>query len=270
MSDHLSPVMLNSLADGELSSEDLAKVNEHLAGCPACTTDALHQTLLKAATARAGRRYSPPAHLLEKITQQTARQTSLPQTETEARSRGRAGMLGWATAAAVLLISVSVLLIQRNAQRTAIASAERASLVTEVGDQHIATLAASSPPQVLSSDKHTVKPWFQGRIPFSFNLPEALPEGTTLDGANLTYLNNQPVAQLLYSMGKHRVSVFIARRSGSIRPVDLAAEHSGFHVMSFSTDELEVTAVSDVDPTRLSDLVRVIEKAQTGNHSQGK
>ena len=269
MSDHLSLVMLNSLADGELSAEDLAKVNEHLAGCPACTTDALHQTLLKATTAKAGQRYSPPAHLLQKITQQTARQTSLPQTESAVRSGGRFGMLGWATAAAVLLISVSILLIQRNAQRTAIVAAERASLVTEVGDQHIAALASSSGPQVLSSDKHTVKPWFQGRIPFSFNLPDDLPEGTTLDGANLSYLNNQPVAQLLYSIGKHRVSVFVARRSGAIRPEDLVAEHSGFHVRSFSTDDLEVTAISDVDPTRLSDLVRVIEKAQTGNHSQG-
>jgi anti-sigma factor RsiW len=111
-----------------------------------------------------------------------------------------------------------------------------------------------------------VKPWFQGRIPFSFNLPDDLPQGTTLDGANLTYLNNQPVAQLLYSIGKHRVSVFVARRSGAVRPVDLVAEHSGFHVKNFSTDDLDVIAVSDVDPARLSDLVSAIEKAQTGTH----
>ena len=266
MSDHLSPIILNSLADGELSAEDLATANEHLAGCSSCTTGALYQTLLKSATAKAGQRYSPPPHLLKKITHQTARQTSQPQTENVARSWGRFGMLGWATAAALLLVSVSVLLIQRNAQRTAIASAKHAELVTEVSDQHIATLADSSPPQVLSSDKHTVKPWFQGRIPFSFNLPDNLPEGTTLDGANLTYLNNQPVAQLLYSIGKHRVSVFVARRLAAIRPGDFGAEHSGFHVMSFSTDDLEVIAVSDVDPTRLSDLVSVIERVQTGNH----
>lgn len=268
MSDHLSPVILNSLADGELSAEDLATANEHLAECPSCTTGALYQTLLKSATAKAGHRYSAPPHLLEKITHQSARQTSQPQTENPARSRGRLGMLGWATAAVLLLVSVSVLLMQRNAQRTAIASAEHAALVTEVSDQHIATLADSSPPQVLSSDKHTVKPWFQGRIPFSFNLPDNLPGGTTLDGANLTYLNNQPVAQLLYSIGKHRVSVFVARRSRAIRAADLVAEHSGFHVMSFSTDDLDVIAVSDVDPARLSDLISAIEKAQAGNHSR--
>jgi anti-sigma factor RsiW len=265
MSDHLSPFMLNSLADGELPAEDLARANEHLARCPLCTTDALHQTLLKSATAKAGQRYSPSAHLLEKITHQSARQIFQPQTETEARSRGTFGTLRWATVAAALLVSVSFLLIQR-AQRTAIASTERAALVTEVSDQHIATLGPSSPPEVLSSDKHTVKPWFQGRIPFSFNLPDDLPQGTTLDGANLTYLNNQPVAQLLYSIGKHRVSVFVARRSGAVRPVDLVAEHSGFHVKNFSTDDLDVIAVSDVDPARLSDLVSAIEKAQTGTH----
>jgi anti-sigma factor RsiW len=268
MSDHLSPVNLNSLADRELSAEDLAIANEHLAGCPSCTTDALYQAFLKAATARAGQRYSPPAHLLKKITYQSERQTSEPHPETAARSRGRFGVLGWATAAAVLLVSVSVLLMQRSVHQAAIASAEHVALVIEVSDQHIATLAASSPPQVVSSDKHTVKPWFQGRIPFSFNLPDNLPKGTTLDGANLTYLSNQPVAQLLYSIGKHRVSVFVARRSGAIRPVGPAAEQSGFHVMSFSTDDLEVIAVSDVDQARLSDLVSVIEKAQTGTHKQ--
>ena len=106
------------------------------------------------------------------------------------------------------------------------------------------------------------------KIPFSFNLPDDLSAGTILDGANLTYLHNQPVAQLLYSIGKHRVSVFVTRRSGAFRVADFAAEHSGFHVRSFSTDDLDVIAVSDVDPARLSDLVSAIEKAQAGNHSQ--
>jgi len=176
---------------------------------------------------------------------------------------GRFGALGWAIACALLLVSVSIVLVQRNAHRTAIVSAEHAALVTEVFDQHIATLAANSPPQVLSTDRHTVKPWFQGKIPFSFNLPEGLSGDTTLDGANLTYLSNQPVAQLLYSIGRHRVSVFVRERTGAIPSSGLLSEHSGFHVAGFTTEDLEVVAVSDVDPTRLSDLVNRIERSQT-------
>jgi anti-sigma factor RsiW len=105
----------------------------------------------------------------------------------------RLGVWGSAAAAAILLISGGAALLQRNVQQATLASSERSALVTEVSDHHIATLAANSPLEVLSSDKHTVKPWFQGKLPFSFNLPDKLPPDTTLDGANLTYLRSQPV-----------------------------------------------------------------------------
>jgi len=271
MTDHLSPDILNALTDGELSTDQLANVNEHLAGCPSCTSSALVQMMLKSATAKAGQRYSPPPHLQQRLARQMQQESSQPEAShfrippiSASRSTGRFGALGWATAFALLLVSVSIALVQRNAHRTAIVSSEDAALVTEVCDQHIATLAANSPPQVLSSDRHTVKPWFQGKIPFSFNLPESLPADTTLDGANLTYLRNQPVAQLLYSIGRHRVSVFVRERTGATLSNGLLAEHSGFHVTGFTTEDLEVVAVSDVDRTRLSDLVNRIEHSQAG------
>jgi anti-sigma factor RsiW len=156
-----------------------------------------------------------------------------------------------------------MIFVQRATQRDERASAERAALETEVFDQHVDTLADSQPLQVISTDRHTVKPWFQGKIPFSFNLPQGLPGDTTLDGANLTYLDNQPVAQLLYSIGKHRVSVFLRQRSGKAEANELPADRSGFHVMGFSTNDLEAIAVSDVDPARLAELVSAIKHAQT-------
>lgn len=87
------------------------------------------------------------------------------------------------------------------------ASSNFDGIVTEVCDQHVSMLAADGAPQVISSDRHTVKPWFQGKLPFSFNLPENLPTDTRLEWANLTYLYSEPAALLLYSVGKHRVSV---------------------------------------------------------------
>ena len=60
MTDHLSPTMLNAVADGEFSADQLATANEHLAGCSSCTASALQQSLLKSATARAGQRYTMP------------------------------------------------------------------------------------------------------------------------------------------------------------------------------------------------------------------
>jgi len=165
---------------------------------------------------------------------------------------------------------VSMMLFQRAAQRAEKASAEHASLVTEVFDQHVATLADNMAPQVVSTDRHTVKPWFQGKIPFSFNLPQTLPSDTTLDGANLTYLRNQPVAQLLYSIGKHRVSIFLRQKSGADQTNEPATERSGFHVVDVSTYDLEVVAVSDVDPAHLTELVSALRLAQTGDQQQSK
>jgi len=143
-----------------------------------------------------------------------------------------------------------------------------AALAGEVFDQHMATLAESLPPQVLSTDRHTVKPWFAGKIPFSFNLPETLPKDTMLYGANLTYLHRQPVAQLLYTIGRHRVSVFLCQRPPVPEANELPAEESGFHIMDGSTDALEVIAVSDVDPARLAELVSSIRQAQSENSRQ--
>jgi len=177
-------------------------------------------------------------------------------------------MAGWATAAAILLVISSGLILMLQGRR----GEERAALeyqaqVSEVSDLHIATLAAGLGPQVVSSDRHTVKPWFQGKLPFSFNLPDNLPADTKLDGADLTYLHNQPVAQLLYTIGRHRVSVFLTeRRSGE--PMDgKQSEHSGFKVTSVGVGDLDIVAVSDVDQARLVELVSLIRSVQTGAKS---
>ena len=257
MSEHLSSEILSALADGELSAEQLASAQEHLAACPACTSSALYQTMLKTATARAGRRYALPVGLQEQLSAQASR-GSMARRPVEGLR-----IAGWAAACAMVLVSAGGVLVQRNGQQRALVSAQEAGLVTEVCDQHIAMLAADAPPEVVSSDRHTVKPWFQGKLPFSFNLPENLPSGVTLDGANLSYLGNQPVAQLLYSIGRHRVSVFVRARRGAASP-GLSAEHSGFHVAGFRTEEMEAVAVSDVDRARLVELVGLIEHAQTG------
>jgi anti-sigma factor RsiW len=270
MTSHLDSATLNGLVDGELSAEQLSAAGEHLAGCAACTSSALHQSLLKSATARAGQRHALPRHLQERLTRLAAQDESQAESlgavagrRFQEKSTLRSGWMAWATAALLLVALATVALVERNTRRREIASTEKAALVTESFDRHLATLAVGLPPQVLSSDRHTVKPWFQGKIPFSFNLPEKLPEDTTLDGANLAYLDNQPVAQLLYSIGRHRVSVFVLQSRGAAEENESLSEHSGFHVMRFNAEHLAGVAVSDVDPPRLAELVNAIRQAQT-------
>jgi anti-sigma factor RsiW len=255
MTDHISQSNLNALVDGELSADQVSLINDHLAACPACTSAALVQTLLKTNIARAGQRYPMPAGLEERL-RNTAGRTRPP---------ARSAIAGWATAAAILLVIFSgLILLQQGRRRTELAALEYQAQVSEVSDLHIATLAAGLGPQVVSSDRHTVKPWFQGKLPFSFNLPDNLPGDTKLDGANLTYLHNQPVAQLLYTIGRHHVSVFLTEKRTGESMAERQSEHSGFKVTSVGVGDLDIVAVSDVDQVRLVELVGIIKNVQTG------
>ncbi len=80
---------------------------------------------------------------------------------------------------------------------------------SEIADLHVATLASSSPVDVISTDRHTVKPWFQGKIPFAFDLPELQNSEFSLLGGRMTYLDQTPGAHLIYDVRKHHISVFV-------------------------------------------------------------
>jgi anti-sigma factor RsiW len=252
---------LNAIVDGELSPQQSASANEHLRACPACTASALSQSLLKSAVAKAGDRYAVPDRLRERILQQTraaaVAPTFAPSSAAPART-SRYGLAGWAVAAAVLLVAVASLVLQQRR----FSSAEVAALAGQVSDQHITTLTANSPLQVLSTDRHTVKPWFQGKLPFSFNIPENLPAGTRLEGANLAYIQGQAAAQLVYSIGSHRVSLFVLGRQSTARQAPVEAEHFGFHVETVRENGFEIVAVSDVEPAKLAELVHRFIAAQ--------
>ena len=245
MSEHLSATVVNAVVDGELDGAELAQANEHLATCLACSSQALSLSVLKRRVANAARRYELPRNFAQRM----------GHVASGAPSRRR-NWTSWVATAALLAVCIGALVMQRVSRERV----EKTALVDEVFDQHIATLAANAPPEVISSDRHTVKPWFQGKLPFSFNLPAALPPGMTLDGANLTYLGGQPVAQLLFSIGKHRASVFIEQSSGTAAVS--AGRRAGFQIVAFRTAELQAVAVSDAEPVRVSELVSVLRNAQ--------
>ena len=254
--------MLSALADGQLATEEMASANQHLASCPACTSRALSQFLLKSTTAKAGRQYAPSPEFQERIAKLASGRSGQDARHEQAGLHPRANVAKWGALAALLLVCIALGVLGGPWLRPARFATRDAALVAEVCDQHIAMMAAGLSPQVISTDRHTVKPWFQGKLPFSFNLPAALPTGMTLDGANLAYLGGQPAAQLLYSIGKHRASVFVRQFPDAETMHSLEAERSGFHVDGFTTGHVEMIAVSDGDPARLRDLVNALERAQ--------
>ncbi len=260
MSEHLSNVTLSALADGELAGDELVRVEAHLTECAECTRRALHESLLKRAAQGAGQRYAMPEGLRERVmgamrVGDVSGQATIPTSQNRDVGHPRP-FYPWAALAAAVLVCVSGFVTREVSLRRA----QETALVSEAVDEHIAAMAAGGP-EVVSSDRHTVKPWFQGKLPFSFNLPQTLPGDVTLDGANLVQVEGQPAAQLLFSIGKHRASVFVSQRMGG-HSAPNGAERNGFHMEGSHTRELDVVAVSDADPARLRQLVQAMEAAQ--------
>lgn len=257
MSEHLDASFLNALVSGELTEQERADAQRHLAGCPSCTAGAFSTAMLKLATAKAGARYVPSPQFADKIVRQSRGLQVVP-----ARS-SRGAIAAWATAAVLAIAALTSLTMMQRARRNEIAAVAIAATANELLDQHVAALSPGSPLGVISTDRHTVKPWFQGRIPFSFNLPEALPEGTTLEGADMTYLHGKPTAQLIYRIGNHRASLFVTLRESAAEPSMSSSERAGFHLRTFAAGPLQVQAVSDVNPAELDTLLKLFKDAQS-------
>src|ERR1700753_1228144 len=142
MSDHLSSALLNALADGEFAGNELASVTEHLHGCSTCTSRALEQSLLKSATARAGWRYALPDHIRERMERLVSTQNSSRRaTERTSslrppanRSAERSKWLGWAVAAALLVLAGGLAVGGRNGRPTQTGAGGRAAAGAGVGE----------------------------------------------------------------------------------------------------------------------------------------
>jgi anti-sigma factor RsiW len=249
---HLNPDQLTAFVDGESPSSEEYGIQQHLADCHPCALRALSAIQLKAATARAGQRFAAPPEVLARLTAQLRSQ--------EPKRTARIypfRTIAWTALAASLVLAVSLIGWRQTRQANAFSA--------ELLDQHLATLSSGASPEVLSTDRHTVKPWFQGKLPFSFNLPNVLPADTTLKGGNLTYLNGQPAALLLFTIHKHEVSVFLTQRSASDIATPPSGIRSGFDIHYASTRDLRITAVSDVNPADLELLLSALVQAQSSS-----
>src|SRR6202167_4173789 len=190
---------LDAYLDGELPASEARALAEHLRGCAACAAEGLRKVQLKRAVQAAGQRFMPDPAFRARM---------------QDRIAGRRPFfwrLRWlpilATAAVMLLAGALFLTLNRSQQ----------PLISELVDQHVATLASLNPVDVISTDRHTVKPWFAGKIPFTFNLPELQGSEFVLSGGRVTYLGQSPGAELIYQIRKHQISVFIFQDRGAVR-----------------------------------------------------
>lgn len=234
---------LDAYVDDGCSPEETAGIEDHLRTCQSCAAETLRRLQLKRATrAAAAARYTPSPEFRQRI-EKSIHQIPKP-LWTIAWVQGLAAV---STVFLIILISVSL--------HTRHSSREQA--VAELLDLHVATLASANPIDVVSTDRHTVKPWFQGKLPFAFNLPELQGTAFKLLGGRLMYFKHSPGAHLLFESGKHRLSVFIVQNQPGMSVA--TSSEKGFSVESWSDTGLRYIIISDTNPDdvhALSELLR--------------
>jgi len=239
---------LDTYLDGEIPEGEMRTFDAHVRSCPSCSGDALTRVQMKRSIQAAGRRYTPSAEFRKRMQQKIA---AKPQ-----RSFG----LGWtlAAAAAVILV-VGTLTSAYLGTRSG-----RDQVFSEIADLHVATLASSSPVDVISTDRHTVKPWFQGKIPFAFNLPELQNTEFSLLGARMTYLDQTPGAHLIYDMRKHHISVFVFQERSLPAGLDdnsLSPKQLPFNLETWSQGGLRYFVIGDASAADIDSLAKLFKAA---------
>jgi anti-sigma factor RsiW len=239
---------LDTYLDGEVSGDEMRSFDAHVRTCPSCSADALTRVQMKRSIQAAGRRYTPSAEFRKRMQQKIV---SRPR-----RSFG----LGWTFAAAATAIIVvgtltSVYLGTRS---------DKDQVFSEIADLHVETLASSSPVDVISTDRHTVKPWFQGKIPFAFNLPELQNTGFSLLGGRMTYLDQTPGAHLIYDAGKHHISVFVFQERSLPARLDkdpVSPKQLTFNMETWTQGGLRYFVIGDASAANIDSLAKLFKAA---------
>jgi anti-sigma factor RsiW len=240
---------LDRYLDVELPAAEAAALAAHLRTCAACSGEVLERVQLKRAVQMAGSRYTPSAELRNRIAKKVG-------------SKSRNGIAEWwrliLVPALVLVIAAFFLTGYIGQQRAA-----RQRIYGELADLHVSTLASSTLVDVVSSDRHTVKPWFQGRIPFTFNLPELAGSDFALIGGRVAYLEQIPSAHLIYQIRKHYISVFILPdRAAEIKSLPSGtADTLSFHMETWTQNGLRYFVIGDTSEGDLQRLSRLLRDA---------
>jgi len=233
---------LDAYGDLACSEEERASIEAHLRTCASCAADALGRLQMKRMTQAAAARYSPSPEFRRRI------EKSIQPKHSPAWTFGWMPRLAVGAVALVLLVVGLTVWVRHSAHEQALA---------ELVDLHVATLASANPVDVISTDRHTVKPWFQGKLPFTFNLPELQNSPFKLIGGRVTYFEHSPGAQLLFQIRSHQLSAFIFQDQPGMIPLAMGVNSDrelAFNVETWSEGGLRYVVVGDASPADIHAL----------------
>jgi len=243
--------VLHAYFDGELDAAGAAEFERHLESCPACGEALAAQSALRASLATSNLRERAPERLRLKL-----------EAELAAPALRRAPPAVNATAWRALALAASFLLVVvvgwRQIERPR-GGGEGSILVASVVDAHIRSLQPGHLIDVVSTDQHTVKPWFDGKIDFAPPVRDLSADGFPLKGGRLDAMEGRTVAVVVYARRLHVINVFLRPTTRQ----DLApssGSHLGYHWVEWRKDGMESIAVSDVSGEDLDVLRRLLTK----------
>jgi len=240
--------LLDAFYDGELDAPRSAVIERHLEECPGCAAlsnarSALSEVIVKSAT-----RYSAPAALRKKIESQVLRPPLIHQP----RMMPWRGIAIAASFALFVMVGWNAWLLQSGTPSP--------SVEGEIVSDHIRSLMANHLSDVASEDRHTVKPWFMGKLDYAPPVDDLAADGFKLIGGRLDYVGGMQVAALIYRRGAHVINVFLwpTRAGDDAQPQPRWTNDHGYHVANWSHAGMTYWAVSDVDPTELTRMVDLL------------
>ena len=230
--------------DGELSVEATLEAERHARECASCAAEYRRALSLRSALREGGLVAVPPASLEARLYARLAAQ----------RRSWRRGVPQWAAIAAALVLGAAL---------TALLIPLRESIRMRGLDEalvgaHVRALMKGPLVEVVSSDRHTVKPWFAGRVDFSPKVRDFADRGYPLSGGRVDDVSGRRVAVLAYTHGRHEVDLFVWVASAPASAVAMGASR-GYHVARWTEGDLGYAAVSDMEEVELRafvDLVR--------------
>jgi anti-sigma factor RsiW len=244
--------LLDPYSDGELDLVRNLEIEEHLSTCAACAQQEKSLRSLRSALSSRSLYHAAPAALRDRVQQLQSAPSLL------ARERRQSWVQPVAIAVGILLLigisaTIGVLL-----SRATNPTGGRVEDWVVAG--HVRSLQVNHLTDVVSSDRHTVKPWFRDKLDFSPQVPNLSAQGFALSGGRLDYLDERPVAALVYQRGRHAINVFTwpAGSNGDKAVRDLGRQ--GFHLRSWQRSGMNYWAISDLNDEDLDQFVRLFQE----------
>src|ERR1700687_1795556 len=239
-------ILLHALIDGELDAGHARDVEAHIATCPRCTAEAAAVREMHRAIRSADLRYTAPPPLRGRM------EAALPQPQAPSR---RAVLRGFAMGSAVSAIAATGLVA------IVLRSDDEARITSEIVSAHLRSLQAGHLTDVISTDQHTVKPWFNGKLDVAPPVIDLTAQGFTLIGGRLDYVDASPIGGHVSRRRAHVINLFVAQTASTERHAAKIDTIQGFNIRRWSERGLNYWAVSDLAADELAEFGDKFETA---------